>query len=240
MKKVKELKEISNLAIKIAENLWPFVDEQKLNSHKNYDISEYKLIFNSESIDTLNIKKISEGQSGFNQYSKLITCKGKGGLAHEICHFLFLLKRGKIDTSSNILTDYIEEKCKSKNVNFKIPAYLGICENDVEKAIGYLYLADNEEIISKITGFVVPKESDQPSDFSKSISCFYDEMKTFKLNDKTLISKSEEAKTIEEYLQKFDNGRLKYDAGEITKYINSQGSFYFELMKPTNHTSGEI
>lgn len=227
---LEKLKEISNKAILIAEDLWPSVEVLAIGTSKPFDISKYQFIYKTTNIDELTIIRKDENSDESSQFhlrdfpaKAIITCESKGGLAHELCHLLFPIYTQNKSANSVYLTFYIRGKCEENKVNKKLKEYFKLKPTDTEKAIAYMYLACQEEMTSKITGYLIGKFK---SESSRRDTAYYTEMKDFVFCDNSLQMNSDAVKKLKEYLVKKN---IDFEREKIEKYIQEQGKLFFEL-----------
>ena len=154
-----------------------------------------------------------------------VNCGSAGGFAHEISHLVFKCKN-KVESNSGVLTSHILKKFYGYNPS--IVKYFKIEKiTDYDKLIGYLYLAEEDELVAKLAGFYVALKLDdkglnETGDFVNGVCDLYSEMKIFKINSLE-IEKEEKAKGI---LSRFLKSRIPLNS-EIFKSlitnINTQG-----------------
>jgi hypothetical protein len=226
---------------KITEAVWPQVSGLATGESFFYNIDDYDIKRRGIKINQLKIVKIKEGPAHIGilaeerengiTYIKL-ECKGLGGLAHEISHLVY--KRINFDTIP--LSSHILSQCRRANVELSIIDYFQIEKiTEFDKLVGYLYLADDDELTAKLVGFYAKVKINNgatygQSDYSKGVKELYAKMKTFKIDaletEKTDLKKG----IISGYLKEREPvTSIKIET--LLKHINAQGENFEEKYK---------
>ena len=204
--------------LQLTECIWPhFKDDETKNL--TFNLSE----FGKTKLEIMRVDG-KDAKSSYDPNLNQIKFIDKGGLAHELTHCFFCEIY-----SSYCLTQYIGRKCKSCGKKVSINTYFESMESNSDKIIGYLYLAAEDELRAKLTGFSVRSEKSNNDDleFKTIVAKLYCEMVEFQFNENDY----EEAKIKLSQIYRFDelNRYLKdKSATEINNFINVQGSRFTE------------
>jgi hypothetical protein len=222
-----ELK-IKNLALEITVLLWPFIEKQSIDCEIKYDDINSGLSLEHKILKRLTIKVIDEENERARYNNNVIKCGSKGGLAHELVHLIFDKKNIHIKLNSKPLIDYIGGFFTSPS-KAKITEYINhYAKNDYDRIIGYLYLADEEELIAKATGFcVAKKDNDNSDEYISSVLKIYDDMSKFRNSDNSIANNTQIDEIVKESLA--IAGAININ--DIEKFINSQGKKFKEVLE---------
>lgn len=223
---------IDQETLKLIDHAWACMTKNSLKIGDSVlcDISKFNLIFEGARIDNIKIQKIDENEKS-RLHSFVIYCKDKGGLAHELCHLVFLCKN-KTQEQSNILTDHIikilKQNSNQSNISFLDIPHL----TDFDKLVYYLYLTEEDELIAKLVGHYVKFKTNQKNYHKSKRQSFYFDGRNFEIDDQTIqeiIDSSKQKDIIINYLNQnpptvIDSAAIK----NLVKNINSQCEKYVE------------
>jgi len=217
-------------------------NEMKQGEVKIFDIAMYGIVFKNEEIYRLKVIKANRNtdreyfsSTGPKDNLCIISAANPGGLAHEICHMVYKRTGDPKRFSRPLTHDHIVPfliKNKLQNIVDYINA-----GTVYDKFIGYLYLADNEELTAKLTGFFVSIELTnsgklEEDNYIIGLKQIYNSMKVLEMDEDTIqeILKTEKENRIISqhlYLDKVNQETIR----NLIIEINEQGSKFENIYR---------
>jgi len=236
MNDFKQYMENSKL-LEIAEKVWPIFNEMQVNEDKTIGITEFEISINNKNKDHFNITKIdNNGKANFYTDKRLsvidIKVSNAANLTHELSHVVYKYTENQRG-NYGILAEYIH-----KILNDDKKSVIEYLKRDnisnYDKLIGYLCLADDDELTAKLAGFYIPhllKGSElNEGDYYPSLKSIYNDMKTYKFSlteIEEIIENDNEKQIISNYL-----GNISKNSETIRsliKEINVQGAKFVSI-----------
>lgn len=220
---------VNPLVLQLTECIWHYFEIDK--SKKEVDLTD----FNEEMAHSgkFEIEKIDEGFNCVNLVRKKLKFNGKDGLAHELSHIINLN-----DFPTESLQEYIHSYCeKNKITSCNIIHYNSKCKHLNEKLVGYLYLAENDELIAKLTGFIHVDSNKvieyKKSPFSEGVCEIYKEIQDLKITQKQFDEFIKFLSTNQSFSCGYIHNQLidhlkVTGFHEIKKYLNDQGNKFLK------------
>ncbi len=228
---------LSTLPFEIATQFWPQIKRKAVGDKVVCDISNFRLSLEKIVVNIIDEEttppsaKIADGAISCNNLNA-------GSFAHECCH-LIAGTRAAIKKEDQLTTPILEES-KSKGYKNRIIEYVNSpLRKNYERLIAYLYLADEEELNAKLTGFYVgymlgntPTVADDK--FITGVLELYKNMSNFHITTQDL--ETDHSQMIRKYIER--NPELKIDFNSpksINDYIQKQGKTFVDKYKVLFH-----
>jgi hypothetical protein len=241
MKDFKEYVENSKL-LGLTEKVWTVFSEMQLEENQIVGIREFDISFMGINKNRFNIVRIRENErTEFYTDERLsvidITVGNVANLVHELSHVVYKNTENHRKYFGE-MSEYIHKFIK---YNESVIEYLKKPEiTKYETIIGYLCLADDDELTAKLAGFYVPhilqNEKLKEFDYDKKLKQIYNDMKEFTCSQKEIdkiLAIDKVVALISKHLSDNDNGfknPLNSNAIEtLIKEINDQGAKFIRI-----------
>lgn len=223
--------------IEITLMIWPDLSVMRQGEEKVFDAGKYDITYLGERINQIKVIKLGEtgGHENVDGAIKtdgfcIITARGAGGLAHEISHLTYK-NEGNPQTFSGPLVAHILPVIKDQGT---IADYFGkLAPTEYDKLIGYLYLADEDELRAKLTGcyvgrLVTDNVSEHGDEYLESLVVIYSEMRTFNPEIAEILEIEKEKNVISRHLG--SKGQVHSETiSTLLEEIHNQGEKFLKI-----------
>jgi len=239
MKDFKAYVENSKL-LRLTVKVWSIFSKMQLEENQTVGIREFDISFMGINKNRFNVVRILENErTEFYTDESLsvidITVGNAANLAHELSHVVYKHDKNQRKNYQN-LTSNIHGIIKE---NESAIEYLNRdARTNFDKIIGYLCLADDDELTAKLAGFYVPhlllKEKLKESDYYNKLKLIYNDMKVYKCSQEAIdaiIETEKEKKLISKHLSVngFKNQLNSETIKSLIEEINEQGAKFVRI-----------
>ncbi|MDD3014290.1 MAG: hypothetical protein PHC34_11360 [Candidatus Gastranaerophilales bacterium] len=166
---------VNPLVLQLTEVIWGYFKNNKSGK-------PLELVFDFPEFNHIQQTKFCYPQNGsYSSGNHKLLFGGKSELAHELTHMFY--NKNNSNTKISYFGEFINGSCElltitpPKNYNY----CTNHCKQPHEKIFSYLYLADDEELKSKFTGYYVTFLNKNSVSENKD-AILYEEMKNYKLD----------------------------------------------------------